>query len=226
MPYELLVQQNQLVHTGYFSHPLLELWGDGKTILGGLFEAFSPYGTNLPDIRVEPGLASPSEQVITINIGLMGLHRFRFDRVESTFFNFSDDTLLKIPGIIEASTKWIRGAVSSLKFASHQFVYSSHCQVANFLGKDVLRPICANPVKSAGFDLGAGVVLHWEVPDRSWTTQLVLDRSLTVKDGLYIMFTLLVRGEVLDYATLARDARSYIENVLGELGLTFNRASM
>lgn len=226
MAFQLLVQQNQLVHTGYFSHPLFELWGDGKTILRGLFEAFAPFGTGLPDIRVEPGLVSPADQVVTVNIGLMGLHRFRFDRVESTFFNFSDEAFVKIPGIIEASAKWIRLAVSSFQFGSHQFVYSSHCQVVNSTARDILGSICARSLKPGGLDLGTGVIFHWEVPERNWTTQFVLDRSVVVKDGLYMMFTLVVTGDVSDYASCARDGRSYLEDVLGDLGLSFVGASM
>ena len=225
MSYELLVQQNQLIHTGHFSRPLFELWGDGKTILRGLFEAFSPFGTTLPDIRVEPGLVSPADQVITVNIGLVGLHRFKFDRVESTFFNFSDEVFPKIADIIEASTKWIRSAVSSFEFASHQFVYSNHCQVVNSSARDLLGSINKRSVKSGGLDLGTGLILHWEVPERNWTTQLVLDRSLVVTDGLYMMFTLLAPGSVSDYATLAKSGRTYLEAVLSELGLTFGGTS-
>jgi hypothetical protein len=225
MAYELLVQQNQLVHTGHFSHPLFELWGDGKTILRGLFEAFSPFGTNLPDIRVEPGLVSPADQVITVNIGLIGLHRFRFDGVESTFFNFSDAVFLQVPTILEASTRWIRTAASSFRFVSHQFVYSSHSHVKDSTAKEVLRSICTKSVSSGGLDKGAGAIFHWDVPDRHWTTQLALDRSVVVKDGLYMMFTLLVADDIADYESLARDSRSYLENVLGEIGLAFGQAS-
>jgi hypothetical protein len=226
MAYELVVRQNQLIHTGLFSRPLFELWGDGRTILGGLFEAFSPFGTTLPDVRVEPGLVSPADQVISVSIGLLGLHKFKFDRIESTFFNFSDETLLSIPGIIEASSKWIRAAVSSFEFGSHQFVYSSHCQVGNSTAREILGSIYARSVKSGGLDSGTGVIFHWEVPDRSWTTQLVLDRSVVVADGLYVMFTLIVQGHISDYVALAKDARMYVDAVLGELGLNFGGASI
>jgi len=226
MPHQLLVQQNQLIHTGLFSRPLFELWGEGKTILKGLFDAFSPYGASLADIRVQSPVGGPADQVVTVNIGLKGIHSFKIDRVEFTFFNYTEDFFPSIAKILESSARWIRGAVPSFKFASHQFVYSSHSQLKASTAEEVLKAISRIGLKSGGVDGGTGVIFHWTVPQRNWTTQLVLDHSVVVAGGLFMMFSLTVTADVVDYVSLASDGRSYFNALLDELGLEFSQPTV
>lgn len=225
MPYELLVQQNQLVHNGLFARPLFELWGDGKTILRGLFEALSPFGATLPDMHIQSVQATPADPVVTVNIGVKGTLTFRLDRIESTFFNFTDEFLREIPKIIESSARWIRAAVPSFKFSSHGLIYSSHSQLSKYTIEEVLKSVGTKTLKSGGVDKGTGAIFHWAVPQKNWTTQLVLDRSVVLAGGLYMMFNLLVTADAVEYDSLAKEGRKYLDDLLAELGLVLSSAS-
>ncbi len=221
MPYELNVQQEQLTYTGHYSRPLFELWGNGGKIVGGIYGALSPYGVNLPDIHLELAQTSPSDPIVTTKIGAGGVYKFTFDRVELTFFGFSEEVLKKIPAIINASTEWIRAAVPDVKFLWHRSVYFAHGQLKGTTIEEFLRGTGPRNLKSAGIDRGSGAIYNCEVPELGWTTQLVLDRSIFVPGGLYIMLALTATHDVLNYDTLLIEGRSYLSGVLNELGLSF-----
>ena len=221
MEYVLIARRAQLGHTGYFARPLIELWGEGKLIIEGLLGAFSQYGASFSDIRVESASLNPADQVVGVTIGLNGIHRFRYDRIESTFSNFSDEFLARIPGIIDSSTSWIRQAVPTMNFSAHHFVYWAHANVSNSVGSHVLKEIGPKAPTAGGNDRGSGVIFHWDVPERQWTTQLMIDRSLALEDGLFVMFTLRVASDAIDYDAVAKDGKDYLETVLRELRLRF-----
>src|SRR5437588_739550 len=121
MTRELTVEREQLAHSAPFVRPAFELWGEGRAIAEGLFDTFSPFRVSLSDIRIETG-NSASEQVVNVTIGGQGVYKFRFDRVEASFFGFSEDFFQRIPSILSAATEWLRGAAPSVRFAHHQFV--------------------------------------------------------------------------------------------------------
>ena len=220
MPTELLVQQNQLVYTANFARPPWHLWGQGGTILDGLFSAFSPFGVTLADIRSESVSQNPIGQVVVVNIGANGFHKFRFDRLESTFFNFTNELFTQLPVVLEASTRWIRKALPSCEFASHQCAYSSHSYLKG-MNADELLTFASTVMKSGGKGRGTGVIFHWELPEQKWTTQLVIDRSIVLSEGVYILFSVLVKEDRINYPNLVQEARAYLDAVLGEIGLRF-----
>ncbi len=219
--YVLDVQQEQLTYVARFSRPLFEVWGDGKTIVRSLFEAFSQFGVPLSNIRLEPGMTNATDPVVNVNIGSGGNHKFMFDRTETVFAYLTEDSIKSIPSLLEASTRWIRATSPSLKFASHQFVYFNHGHLKNASVEEFLKSVGPKSPKTGGVNKGNGAIFHWEVPDRKWSTQLVLDRSLVIPGGLYTMLTLLVFGDIVNYPELLGEGRAYLGAVLGELGLNF-----
>jgi len=217
----LTVEREQLVHTAQFSRPVLELWGEGKKIVSGLYNAFSPFGVSLADIRAEG--SNPAEQVITVNISSGGVHRFRFDRLETAFLQFSQETFERIPLILDASLRWIRDYVPEAQVGSHQFVHTSHCQVAGDGSvESILQRIGPSAPKSGGTRKGSGTIFHWDVPEREWQTQLVVDRSLAVSNGLFLMFTLTIGHDKINFVELSGSAREYLFGILNEIGLMYD----
>jgi hypothetical protein len=215
----LAVQNEELSHTARFERPLLELFGNPRAILTGLYGAFAPFGVSLADIRAE-GL-NPADQVITVNIKYQGVHRFRFDRVETAFFQFSEDAFEKVPLILDASLRWIRDALAGASIKSHQFVHTTHSKLVDGTVADVLRRIGPSAPNSGGTDIGSGAVFHWEVPQDGWATQLVVDRSVVVPNGLFLMFTLNVPVDKINFVDLSVRGREYLFGVLSDLGLGF-----
>lgn len=216
---ELRVQRNEILHIAHFEKPILGLWGEGKTLIEGLYGAFSPFGTSLGDIRNESSSLNPADQVVAVNVGLVGVHRFRFDRLETAFFNFGDDFLTAIPKILDASTNWLRKPVPSARFSSHQFTYSCHSLVAEGESARRVLRFAERPSTSAGRSIGSGVILNWELEDKGWVTRLLLDKSVLFPKGLFLMFSLTVKTDKVDYASILSEGRTYFDSVLSELEL-------
>lgn len=221
MAYELTVQQNQLVHTATFSRPVLELWGEGGAIIDGILRALGPFGVRLADIRNESPSQNPADQIVTATIGLRGIFRFRFDKLESTFFNFVDEDLLQIPKILEAGTSWVQKAVPTATISNHQVVYSSHGTLKGKSVKDFLG-FSKVSAKSGGINNGSGVIFHWLLPEREWETQFLIDRSLLIPDGLFLMFSLSSKKEIQNYSTFASEVQSYLGGIIEEVDLKFS----
>ena len=221
MPYELDVQHEQLTYTGRYSRPLFELWGDGGKIVGGIYDALQPYRVRLSDIRVEPGQTTASDPIVTAGIAGGGVCRFAFDRLELTFSSFSEESLKQIPAIISASTGWIRTTVPTIKFHSHLTVYHAHAKLTGAVVGEFLKTLGQRNLKSAGIDRGSGAIYNYEIPDFGWTTQLVIDSSLLVSGGLYLMLSIATNRDRLDYGALLVQGRSYLSGILQELDLHF-----
>ena len=214
---KLQIQQAQLVHTAYFAEPVLGLWGEGKGILQSLYNAFHPFGAGLTDIRAE-GI-NPGDQVVSVTLGQTGIHRFRFDRLETTFFNFSESEWATFPAILAASLEWVRKASPATKIGRHQFTYTSHSRLEGEAGDACLRRIGPAAPKSGGVGQGSGAIFHWEVPDRQWTTQLLVDKSLVVPDGLFLLFYLTIGVDKVDFFDIAASGEKYFSSILKELNL-------
>ena len=216
---ELRVQNNEILHIARFERPILGLWGEGKAIIEGLYGAFAPFGTSLEDIRNESSSLNPADQVIAVNVGLAAIHRFRFDRLETAFFNFGDDFLTKIPKILEASTNWLRKPLPSARFGSHQFTYSCHSLVGEGKSASGVLRFAERPSVSTGRSIGSGVIFNWELDHKGWVTKLALDRSVLLPEGVFLMFTLTAKTDKVDYANILTEGRTYLDSVLTELEL-------
>lgn len=223
MPYQLEIENNQLTHTGSFARPLLDLWGDGKAVLQGLYKAFSPHGAAFAAIRNESASASPPDQVVSVTLGPRSVHRFRLDRTETTVQDFSEEDLRKFPSLLEASSRWIREAVPSFSFSSHLFSYTAHGRLKSGVAGDMLKALGPAAPKAGGSDLGTGVIFHWRGPSPGWQTQLVLDHSVKLSGGLFVLFTLVIATDDIDYAKLAGEAQEYLYGVLSEIGVELVR---
>jgi hypothetical protein len=217
---ELTVIHNQLVYTGTFVRPPLQIWGQGNALLQGVYDALSPFGVRLSDIRSESVSPDVAGQAITANLKPNGMYRFRFDKVETTFFNFSEPVLSEIPRFCESSTEWIRKYAHSVEFGSHKFVYSCHGQLKETPILKWLR-LANGDIPIAGQSQGAGAIFYWSVPEKAWTTQLVIDRSVLLSDGLFLMFSLEVKKDEVVFEDIGREGRAYLETILAKLDLEF-----
>jgi hypothetical protein len=98
----MLPEQELLIYHGVLQRPAFQLWAQGATILEGLYDALSPFGLRLEDIRSEATSPSPAEQAVAITSATLGTHRFRLQGMESTLYTLSEDTLRKAPEILAA----------------------------------------------------------------------------------------------------------------------------
>ena len=160
-------------------------------------------------------MATAADTVITVQIGTTIL-KFSFEQIEVAFSRFSEAEFSGIPKFLKLSTSWLG---EGFQFASHQAIYYSHSFLKEMTTDDFLRTINPKPIKSAGIDLGSGAVFHRAIPEKSWITQLTVDKSQGIPGALFIGLSILIAGGKLDYDSLLGDGREYFRNALGELGL-------
>lgn len=220
---ELIVQQNQLLYTGTYSRPAFQLWDAGGTIIGGLYDAFNSLDVSLGDIKAEETGQSPLDQGVTVAFGLDGIYKFRFDKVELSFVNFTDQTLDKLPAILSAADKWLRGAVPDLKLRMHQFQYGGHSGLSEGSADEILQRVVKADFDVQDGPLHAGVILRWNQVEKGWGVQLTLDHSQVIAGGLFVWFAITIMADGIDYNGTATEGRAVLEKSLAQFGLAFNR---
>jgi len=221
----LVIEQNQVSYTGNYAKPPFKLWGQGGTILSGLCDAFGSFNVTLAHLRVEgAGSQSPLDQAVNVAFGTKGIYRFRFDKVESTFVNFTDEDLDMLPGILAAGEDWLRKAVPELRFQSHQIQYGSHSRPSEGTIDELLQRVVKTDLEIPGGSLKAGVILKWIEPENGWVVQMTLDYSQFVENGLFLWFGITISADRLNFREVAAGARSLLDNRLGQLGLSISTA--
>ena len=215
MPATLDTRFESLSYTARFAHPPFELWGKGGLMVRGIHEALAPYNITLQNIHLTSAMASAADTVITVQIGTTIL-KFSFEQIEIAFSRFSEEEFRGIPRFLKMSTSWLG---EGFQYASHQITYYSHSFLKEMPTDDFLRTINPTPIKSAGIDLGSGAVFHRAIPQKSWITQLTIDKSQGISGALFIGLTISIAGGKLDYDSLLADGREYFRNALSDLGL-------
>ncbi len=209
------IRHESLAYTARFARPPFALWGAGGRIVGGIYEALTPYNVTLQNIHLSPSVSSPADVIVTVQLGATVL-RFSYEKIEVTFSRFSEEEFRGIPKFLHLSTSWLG---KDFPFASHQSFYYSHSFLREMTVDDFLRTMTTKTVKSAGIDLGSGVIFHRAIPQKSWITQLTVDKSQGIPGALFIGLNVSVTGGTLDYDSLFADGREYFGNALAELGL-------
>lgn len=216
-----IIQMNQLDYVAAFSRPALSLWGDGARILQGLYDAFHGLHQGLNDITVEGDPGHPAQQSVTVAIKPNAYYRFRFDRVEAQMVNFSEAQLATLPDILARGDRWLRESIPSLAYQSHVLSYSSHSRLEGATSSDVLAGLTRTNFPMLGESAGAGIIYRSELPSRGWRTQLTIDHSLVVPDGLFVYFEVLVNADQIEYTEALTFARHLLDGAMYSIGVRF-----
>jgi hypothetical protein len=156
---------------------------------------------------------------MTVKLGGIGQTKFAFDKTESAFANFSEESFRTIPRLLAASTDWLRVAVPGFKVASHQFLYSTHSQFKELPVQEFLRTMNPRTLSAGGQSLGSGAIFNFRREDTGWLVQLLIDRSQSIKDGLFVSFGVTVIRDIIDFDEFFITGRTYLESMLSELNL-------
>lgn len=215
----LLVQRNELNYIGLFSEPALGLWGEGAKILQGLYGAFTPFHISLADIRNDASSLQPSDQVVTVKFGAIGEYRFKFDRVELTLLNFNRNSLIEVPKLLTAGDEWLRSVVPGFTFGSHLFASLSHSELDHGTSQEFLRGLSSLDIPGVGVSEGCGIIFHWDLPEKGWRVQFMIDHSLSVDNGLFVNYLIRPSGDKIDYLNFMAEGTQLYERMLSEIGL-------
>lgn len=213
------VQTNQLDYVAAFSRPALALWGDGARILQGLYDSFEGLHQGLNDIKVEGDAAYPAQQAVTVAIRPNAYYRFRFERVEVQMVNFSPAQLASLPDILSRGDRWLRSSVQYLEFQSHVVSYSSHSKLEGATSSDILAGLTGAAFPILGERTGTGIIYRSKLPSRGWRTQLTLDHSLVVPDGLFVYFEILMSADQIEYGEALSFAQQLLDGAIANVGV-------
>lgn len=218
MPATIDIRHESLTYTAYFAQPTFSLWGRGGEVTKALYNAFSPYGVTLRNIQIAGHTPSAADNVFTMQFGTAVLN-FSFEKVEVTFSGLSEEDLRKLPEYLELSTSWLKKIVSDLEFSGHAISYYQHSFLEGLKLEEVLANV--NPKKTAlpGLDLGSGAIFNRAIPDKSWTVQLIMDKSQAYPGALFLSFTIKIGASRVDYKSLFAEGMSFYTKVLKEFDL-------
>jgi hypothetical protein len=219
MPYILDLKQEYLSYVARFERPVFELWGAGGVIAKSLYDSFLPFGVPLSNFQLSSALPNGAEPIVTIRLGDVGTSKFAYDRTESVFANFSEEFFTSIPRVLAASTNWLHAALPTFKVASHNFMWYSHSQLKPGQVAEYLNKLNPKRLTNGGVSLGSGSIFNFLVPSNQWRTQLMLDNSSVISDGLFVSLTINIKADKLDYDKIMLESRQYLGSLLQDLDL-------
>jgi hypothetical protein len=223
--HELEIRSNQIDYVGLLAQPAFSLWGEGKILLAALYAAFEPFNVKLSDFTGTAENANLADQEVSIRLGSGAVFRFRFDKVEARLANYREDELLRFPDIVHRGVLGLREAATDFTFASHFLAHASHSVIPGVTSREYLKALTHQADLKIGESAGHGYIFHFDVKERGWRVQLTLDHSLSVPDGIYIAFTVLVASDRLDYQRTFVDARELFNRCLSNVGLRISTVS-
>ena len=215
----LTVKQNQIDYIGLFEKPVFNLVGEARQIIEGLYNAFSPYQVALSDFRLEEVVTTPSSFGVNVYLKSLGSYKFRFDRVDCTFSGFADEDLPKFADILKRGDDWLRSAAPGFSFKSHTFFYAGHCQLSESTSQDFLLALPGKDVIDIGQGLGDGIIHNWRDSETGARFQVLIDHSLSLKDGIFIQLTILIVEDRLDYSATISRGQALLGEALKKIGL-------
>jgi hypothetical protein len=217
MPVTIDIQHELLTYTAFYERPAFALWGNGAQIVSGFHDALAPYQVSLRDIQITPNTSTAADPVVTITVG-SAIVKFSFANLDVTFMNLGGSVLGKLPGFLDASTSWLK-KLPEFKFGSHKFVYFQHSFLKGASVDEFLSKFSPKKFELQGVDLGSGVIFNRSVPERFWTTQITLDRSVPYPGALFFGLNIQIGTGEVEYAKLFDEAMSYYAGIMKAMDL-------
>jgi hypothetical protein len=222
----LSVQQNQLSYVGTFERPPVELWGAGPSLLGGLLEVLTPFGTSIEGVVMDSTSGRPAEQAVVYEFGRQATYRFSLGSLKGDLLDFQETELSLFPEMIQKAEAWVREQVEEVSFKSHLYSYSLHASIKDETSEDVLKRISDLSLDALGTSRGAGITFQGDNPDgEDSRLQLALDHSLTLTHGLFVRFLWIALSDSVDHVRCLRVNRERFEASLAALDLELSSSA-
>lgn len=219
MSWQLQVMRNEISYTGSLAQPLLNYLQQMNEPAKALLEAFEPFGFGFESMQALASAQAINQQGLLFTFGWQGTYTFKLDRVEAMFWNLDESGFKRGAEILMAADRTLRKYAQGFQMKRHQFIHSAHGLLQPGQVADVLDPLIKMYPRSGGVSKGTGVIFHWDVPDKHWTTQLTLDRSVFYEDGLFLLLSIECFSDNLDLPAVLIEGRQYLIAVLQEIGV-------
>ncbi len=217
---QIVPQSNSLSYVAFFSRPAFALWGDGRSVVQGLFDAFRDSGVTLNDIVTVPS-DTIGAQGVSVRWGDRSMVNFKFDRVEASLHNYLKRDLQALPDRISRVESWLRAAVPEQTFTSRIIDIYVHANVVGASASEVLARLGVRELDFPAVSRSHGVSYHFTYPEKHTRVDLLIDHSFVVQAGIYLHFGIIVDGDVVAYDELIRWSEETMRAMLAATGLTF-----
>ena len=217
---KMIAEQVQLGHHGFFSRPVFPRLD--QNLLETLFAVFSECDPNLTvaDIRQEWGASNLGDCSFTVHLfNYSANYKFKVDRIEARFNDFTEDQLSLIPQVLQSGDRWLRSLDSQFSFRMHLFTHSSHNRLSEGTSEEFLKSLSSIDIPDIGTNRGHGILFNWLVGERNWNFQLSIDHSLQITDGLFLQLLFRMADDKIDHKEAFEGGLKLGRSALAKIGL-------
>lgn len=218
----LTVSRNQIDYAGTFEKPAFSLVNNPR-ILEGLYNSFAEFQVTLSDFRFDTSVAIPADNAISVFLKSLGQYRLKFDRVEWSVMGFMNEDIPSLSEVLKRGEEWLRLTEANLAFKAHTFVYSAHCFISESTAKDFFLSLSPKIDLGFGESIGDGLIFNWSDAKISGRFNLVIDHSLSIKDGVFIQLACIVESDYVNYGEIINSGQWALNQALAKLGLQFEQ---
>lgn len=215
---KLIIQQDEISYSGFFSSPAFALWGEGVRILEGLYKAFIDYELSLSNISLDLSSTDSTSHGVKVDLNELGDYKFGFEQVEWTATDIGDD-LIRIPEVLQHGEEWLRSVVPDFAFKLHVLDYHNHSLLSDGASEDFLSGLSNVDIPDVGISRGNGLIFHWELPEQGWRMNLTIDHSNLIPNGLFIEQEVIAQTDKIDYTRMIITSNTLLKNILTKIGL-------
>ncbi|MDB4890449.1 MAG: hypothetical protein JWL61_2304 [Gemmatimonadetes bacterium] len=218
MPTVLLVQGNSFNYSASFGRPAFDLWGREADVLAGLYDVLHPFGVQLSDVsRLSTTTTSIAEHAVGVRLGERATLSLRLGKLDANVRNYVASDLDALANIVARVEEWLRVAVPGHTFGARVMETFLHSKLKDGSVNDLLQRVGPRIELSGAKSRGNGAMFHLEIG--SYLADVVVDRSLSVADGLYVHFALSTASDEINHAVTLELGRRILNDVLGQLDL-------
>ncbi len=211
-------KQGSVTITAFFDRVLFELSQGSYLLQEKLFATLENHGLKLEEIQVENAFAGPGNWSLSMKfLSFRAELLLKVDRYEITLLNpglGERDVITNILQSIEGAIK----VCNEVAMKARHFVYFAHYDVPGGF-QSITSRFAANLPDGLGDVTGHGLSLYLREPSFSDEATVVLDKSITVPQGLFLTMRCSFKSE-FDLERSAGNFYTYLTKVLGVFDLT------
>ena len=213
------LEQSEFSYQGTFSTPLFSLLDAPGKLYDLLLRALGPLGATASDLFLEEG--EPCERGVGCEVDHPNLSVvIRGERLDVTVLDLLESQDQVISQALADTWKGLASIHLGGSARLHSFALELDSRLQGVSYQDLLNKFAQPPSK---FPQGTTTVVGFYLPDdagRGYAeSNLVLNRSSIVKDGLLISATLVFEGHSIEPAFAISNARKRLYDLLHEIGI-------
>lgn len=190
---------------------MFELAHAGPVLQRSVFHALRDFDMDLAGLQELGAQAGPAGWHLSVSfLSFRATLEVRVNGFKVTFLNELARDAALVDNVLLAVESAVLRAVPHTSLSQREFLHQAHCQATD----DVLQeriPPCTNALPAAlGDPAGHGIALYFTSPSFSGPSNVVLDRSALLDQGLFVQVRCGFDAASFDLGTSFRNFQSYL----------------